>query len=1354
MSKPQPLHGASSLGVGDDAHPDRAPSYQPPHYGSFSPSPSQQPQQKQQLPPPPRQHAGDPPSPQQPRPQQPAYPPSFPVYGGSTSGTSSAPAPPHTSPQALDAGTPTAHPSYLAYSHPPQAPLSQPPPPPPAAAAESKIHSHVHVTHEPTREEVVNQAIASTSEHWVKTQMQRETEKRFEQMYGAAASLLEHAGAGTAATDGDDGHAPENRPLRNTGAGVAPAGSSHGPHTHVEFLLGSPRHSARLAVLFLASLFGVLPLMSTFSFTVLLCGVVLVYISDYLGYHRTTVFVLLGTAGLFALSLLLSNFQAALTSFGPMLMIVDIGFLLLVMVAAALQHFRWMQETFPNVLCTLERLVFAIGPVVSLPLLLTTTTALIGSRYAPFYLLLVVCVLHNYFYCPLKSSFLIVAAAGPASPAVDQEPHVVQDTTATVGAVHARKKDGAEDSVYVKDQAADVEGEDDAASSQESSASLYGSPMQINEHAEALIFSCLVIVLPVALYNSFQSNWPDHALANILNSLGLVCGSLAYFCISPMRSLWFLAAPSDSSHSLTQQLEYDPLGLMDLAEAYRIPVLSAVLLTGVHWGVHRVLTSRYAYLFSGLPFPFNAIVLLLALYIAVYVAIEIKRLIDVDSRGGDVTKGKYLLQRTPVLIGSCISVMLVCLLASVPGVFYFLCVMSVMALNLFLLDRTNGAPMFTFTVFSSLLLLWWMYRTYSFIVVDLRVFGELTVVPTPVVAVSVLWCYILGCMSFTMSFSTGKTPVTIMLFLLALQVTFVEHVLYSQKEEGAYPALLVAFTSAVGIAVPCRMHANGVLPIYSASLIASCYVAKFTTFLVEVTSSYYAAELDVDDGMRNVRSLLLVTEITGGWWVALFASHLVATFEIGRRRRVKIEAARRMFYTYAACALLLSLLTIRNVQRAAYEFMTQSYVAEQELPHIAPGTCCATFALLTIPVWWRLQSKYPAVYPLRAISRWIALLGAVLLAVQPTRVMEETVSDLDYDFQYAKYGRCGTAIGLLMLIGARLNFLQRIPTPVRVLWWLLTAAGLALGITGLVQAAPSFSFYLLMVGLVVTVLLLVDVAYYREVGGLGLFALYGVSIFIIPLAFLQFNRSIAAQQELLGFSVDRIASMWDMYTQGSIRLLAVVVVMHLGLAVLLNCRLSGRPLLPRCQDIGDESAMLLGVVLNFSVELAVALLCVINFYSNGNEPSIYVVSSLFLLLFVNDGVMFFELHKHHFRYLPPVGCALSLLWMCTIVNAWSMGAVSLSLVSRLQFIAYALMQASLTLPAQMSLLMLLWKGPKMGSSHGFVVVGSVVLNVLCLLFVPSKPIQWMAIVGISGQCARLFDNQLRPTAGRRRRHTT
>ncbi|AIO01179.1 hypothetical protein LPMP_322940 [Leishmania panamensis] len=1236
----------------------------------------------------------------------------------------------------------------------------QPPvaPPPPTHEQQNPM---VYIPREVGREEVVNEAIASTSQYRSQTQLRQEAEWCYERLCGNVPQSGHRGREGQRC----DGYARENvaRHLLTADraaarGGTVPSVSSRTAQLqNVEFLIGSPCHVNRLVLLFFSTLFGVLPLMSTFAFTTLLCGVVLLYISDYLGYHRTTVFVLLGTAIVFSATLFFSNIHAAATSFGPMLMIADLGGILMVVVAAAIQHFRWVQETFPNVLCSLERLVFAVGPVLCLPPLLTTITGLAGSRYAPFFFFAALCTLHRFFYCPLKSSFLVLvspkSAAGAATASVQQ--HHQQSDAAGDAGVHARRRvvDNGNGEAKGAHVGVGSVGANDDAALVDTSSPTHGVPLQLNEQVEAVLFSCLVVLLPIAVYNAFQSNWDDHVFANILNSLGLVCGSIAYFCISPMHSLWFLASPGENTYSLFQQLEYDPVKLLDLVTTFRIPVLASASTLAVHWGAYRLLSSRYSYLFSGVAYPFNAILLLIAFYITVYVGIEIKRLLDIDSSGGDVMKDKHLIRRMPVLLGSCVVSVILCILTSMPGVLYFPSVLSVIAFNLFLMDRTSGGPMFTFTVFTSLMLLWWMYRTYSFIVMDLRVFGETTVVPTPVLGVSVLWCYVLGCMGFTLSFSPSKMPVTIVLFLLALQVTFVEHVLYSQKEEGVYPGVLVALTSVVGVAVMCRMYANGVLTVYSAALISSCYVAKFFTFLVEVTSAGYAAELAVRDGLETVRAGLLTVELTCGWWVVLFAGYLVATFEIEHRRRIKMEAAKRMLYTYAALALLLSLLTIRNVQRAAYEFVTHSYVAESELLHIAAGTCCATYALLTMPVWWRLKSRYPVVFPLYAVSRGTALLAVVLLAVQPTRVIEDEVSNLDYDFEYADRGRCATAVGLIMLLGTRVFSLPCFPFAGRFLYWLVAAASLALGITGLVQAAPSFNFYIMMLGLVFLALIMVDVAHYREVGGFVLIGVYGLSILMIPLSFLQLNQFVSEQQEKLHYSSDRLTTLWDMHEQGSMRLLAVIIVVHLGLSVMINCRLSGRPLLPKCQVISREASLSLGVIANFSTELSVMLLCAINFYGNDSDPALYVLFSLLLLLFVDDELIFFELKEHNFRYFAPVACALTLLWLCTMWNAW-LTAAPHGLLSQLRRETWAVVQASFTLPAQISLLSLLWKGRKMGSSPGFVVIGSVLLNLACLLLVSDKAVQWMAIVGIFGQCVRIFEAQLQPTTSTRRRHSS
>ncbi|PWV05239.1 hypothetical protein C3747_135g4 [Trypanosoma cruzi] len=170
-----------------------------------------------------------------------------------------------------------------------------------------------------------------------------------------------------------------------------------------------------------------------------------------------------------------------------------------------------------------------------------------------------------------------------------------------------------------------------------------------------------------------------------------------------------------------------------------------------------------------------------------------------------------------------------------------LMVLCVSSFNLFLLDRTNSGPMVSFTVFSSLLLMWWMYRTFSFIVVDLHVLGESLTVPTPVVGDECTMVLLAQLRRVYLVILNEQIPVFIALFVHSLQVAWVEHVLYSQKEENVYPAVLVLFTTAVGVLLPrgCikMRHLEYTRPPSS----RASYVAKLLTFVVEVTGSYYLA---------------------------------------------------------------------------------------------------------------------------------------------------------------------------------------------------------------------------------------------------------------------------------------------------------------------------------------------------------------------------------------------------------------------------------------------------------------------------------------------------------------------------------
>lgn len=1132
-------------------------------------------------------------------------------------------------------------------------------------------------------------------------------------------------------------------------------------HKGLVFVVGPPRYRVRTALLFAAALFGAIPLMSTFALTVLLCGVILVYIADYLGSIRSTVAALLGTSIGFGGTLLLSNLHAAMTSFGPMLMIIALSGVLMMTTAACLLHFRWLQETKPDLICMLERCVLSVTPVLVLPSLLSTCIALVGSRYGPFAFLFVMCVLHHLFYGPLDSSFL--------RKEMKKEELKSYMRTTQGAAASSRKRGKPERKAEVRGIVDDLPSGYGDADDEETGATTFVA-QQLNDPSHAAIFTVLLLSLPVVVYNFLQTNWEDHVVANLANSFGLLCGSMTYLCVTPSHSLWFLAPPPQllskaagqtddgnqekaggeaevSPETVALLLAYDPLGLRAIVHVFRTRVLATVGGLSVFWAAYRLTHSRYAYLFDGVPYPLSLVCLIAALALAVYLAIQIFLLVSADEAGADLSRGQHAARRAAIVVASIVMVVLFCVLASVPGMFYFLGVLSVTSLNVFLVQRSNAGPMVSFIVFSALLLLWWMYRCFSFITVDLHVLNGTGTVSSGLVAVSVLWSYILGCLCFLFSFSKSKLLLLLFLFLHSAEVTFVEEVLVAQKEDGAYPAVLVFLTSGLGVLVGYRLYKNEVLGIQGAAFAASCYLSKALTLPVEVTSHYYSGELEQQD--PALARALLGGEISFSWWAGLLGCYVATVFEIERHKKLTTREAARLPYLYLLASLVVVLCTVRNVQRAAFEFFTQSYVAADELPHIAPGTACVAFALLTWPFFSRQSQRYPQLRRYATIGKLSAVVGVLLLAVQPTRITESHVAALDYELASADKGRYAAAVGLALLLSSRVVPLQRIPFLLRLFYWLTTAILLAFSITAQLLPVPTLPLFGCMIGLVFLMLLLVDMAHYRNLTSFEGWVVYALSFCVMFGSFVMVGRV-----DLAKAAGGNAILIWEMHEQGRIQLLSIVAVVNLFVAVLLRFRFAGKPLLPNCVSMTEAIASQVGVMCNYATLFSVITLSVLNFWVNQSEPLLYVFLSLFLLMLVDDNMFFFDLQLRNFRYFPCVAFALSSLWFCLFYHGWSV-SVSRGLVFRVLSAVRSAAYGLPLVPAQISLLLDLWnteephhkkpeakKGAHRSHGAGRMVWATMLLSALVLLFTSSVTLTWIAIVCVCGQCARLFGHTL------------
>ncbi|CAD2216105.1 hypothetical protein ADEAN_000356600 [Angomonas deanei] len=172
------------------------------------------------------------------------------------------------------------------------------------------------------------------------------------------------------------------------------------------FVPRSPRYTYRLLFLLAVAFCGALPLLHPLNWMILLTCFIAVYIADFIGSAKATVTLLLSFIVLFGASLVITNYSIVVRSVGPMLMIVDLTFLLFTACAAACLHFRFIQVEYPLVTFLLERVALVVMPLLVLPPSLAMCIALGGSRYAPAYFFGIMCLEHYFFYGPLKSSFL------------------------------------------------------------------------------------------------------------------------------------------------------------------------------------------------------------------------------------------------------------------------------------------------------------------------------------------------------------------------------------------------------------------------------------------------------------------------------------------------------------------------------------------------------------------------------------------------------------------------------------------------------------------------------------------------------------------------------------------------------------------------------------------------------------------------------------------------------------------------------------------------------------------------------------------------------------------------------------
>ncbi|CBH18674.1 hypothetical protein, conserved [Trypanosoma brucei gambiense DAL972] len=1071
------------------------------------------------------------------------------------------------------------------------------------------------------------------------------------------------------------------------------------PSEELEFHTGSPKYVLPVSLLLAVGLFGAIPLMSSFAFAVLLTGCIVTYVVDYAGYRLGGVFAIIATTLCFGFALFLSNLRASITFLGPLCMILTVQGLLTTTAMAAFLHFHWLQVGYPELVCLMERSVLGVTPMLVLPSLLSSTTAFVGSRHAPAWFLLSMCAIHCYFYRPLESSFVL-------------RRRVTRGEQADLGQSPKRRGKADDDG----NRSSGIAGVGEEAGE---------SWMQINGKPEAVVFTVLLLVLPATLYVAFQRDLYEAWLSNIVNVVGMVCVQILYLFWKPERSLWFLLSNKQNSREF---FAHDSFGLCVTIYRYRSCMYALGALILPNWCVYRLLNSRYRFLFDGVAPPINGILLSVALYAALLAAYMTKKLLDADKEGRSVLTDRHMKERVVAIVAAAVSAVFVGFVVGLPGPLMFNLVICLCSFNLFLIDRGNAGLMFIFAFFSSLLLAWWMSRTFSFVILRLHVFGESRTIPSPALAGNILSSYFVGCMSFPHAFTGFKFLYALTLFLQSLNVVVVEHILYSQKEDGVYPAVLVLFTSVVGVLLVSRLHRNGVLGAAGASLVASSYIAKLFKFLVEVTGSYY-----VEDAEMESSGPLFAVEITTMWWAALLCGFVAMLFELEKVSQMGNKTIVATVVLFAFSAMLMVASTVRNFQRATYEFLTKSQITEGAAAYVFVGMSCIVFGALTYPFSARHLGVGPIMRHLNSVARGALGLGIIVLASQAIH-LESAKDEEEFGTEELGYSKQCVLAGMLLVAAGRYLPMASLPMAISVIYWLVATFFLVAGLGTYLLPTPSVLLLISLGVFVYFTFVTLDVAHYREKRMQYLWMLSTVAV-----CFAVFSVALMGRGGMEESDTSDVLLIWETHVVGLRRLLSVVSVTGLFTAILLKFRLGGEALLPGAVPITSELMEHIGVVVNYNVILSVTCLTVLNMWNHDYEPGLHVVTSLLLLLLVKDDTLFLELDRENYRYFPPLAYALGLLWGCLIHDAYRAGG------SRTSSVAAVLREVLCALPlapSHISLLSLVYASKKAARVSVRPAVAFVLVGIMTLLFSSQKAVQWMAVVGICGHSARLLEAQL------------
>eukprot|EP01059_Diplonema_ambulator_P015234 TRINITY_DN26330_c0_g1_i1.p1 TRINITY_DN26330_c0_g1~~TRINITY_DN26330_c0_g1_i1.p1 ORF type:complete len:1121 (+),score=218.04 TRINITY_DN26330_c0_g1_i1:55-3417(+) len=738
----------------------------------------------------------------------------------------------------------------------------------------------------------------------------------------------------------------------------------------------------------------------------------------------------------------------------------------------------------------------------------------------------------------------------------------------------------------------------------------------INGRLESGLFTLAMVTLP-AVTEILINHKQDLSILHLLNILTLIALPLLYAFYDPKQVLWF--AYSDP---------YDARDGPSTSHTRQMVLLIAYLVV-LHWVIYRVAFGRFAHLLAGVTPPYNVILIAISAYcgsIVVYWAVQ---LVEQKQTGMD-----RAVKWTGVLFFSILAAVAFTYVAGMPRFVICCSALSAACLTSFCLEPSNVNNYILFALTTFIMLTWWMYKSFSFLNVDLAIFGGAEHISLPQLSVYILWLYLIQCVIFPLAMQNNTPAFYLSLLQQVVALSIVEHILYSQPE-NLYPFTCVLGTSMWGAFFTHKLFKNKKIEKTQASMLNGMYLAKFYLFCM--VSTLPERDSDLYNHAYGPHALM-VTFVTFGAGVTILLQLHYEKME--KKRRSTLVPVTNM---YVMCCVIVAVLSKNSIVLSLGELTTGD--AEMGYGRLW-GLTMVYCGILQLPLNHVLPSSYRRA---RKISQACILVGAFIALLDPA--IEGPATEAN-EIDLYESPVWGTALGLVSMVAVAVTLLGVVNLPensgLRIGWWTVVSFGCGISFTALFIPYAGWSAYLYITLVFGLTVLCVDFTHYSVSAQADdsntIWGFYTGTLVTLLAALLDAHWSIPE-------SFDATLK-FETANQKSNAILSLSIGINLILAALLKLKLTDRPAL-RSRDLskadsiraaaGDGSQF--GLLGNICVIQAYVSLLILRSDFGDQGPGMPVLMSPLLLLMHDDGWLLNGIAdpERLTRYLPPIVAALLVL---------------------------------------------------------------------------------------------------------------